>query len=99
MTPLRAFFTISESVLIAMPSATGSAQDAAGFGGPGATSTRHIRQLPATDKAFVITEARNLNAGHLAGLQDGDPGGDFDLGAVNRYVWHRRSPTPRPARA
>ncbi len=49
MTPSRAFFTIGVSVRIVWPSAAGSAQLACGLGGPGATSTRHMRQLPAID--------------------------------------------------
>jgi hypothetical protein len=50
ITPSRAFFTISLSVRMVWPSAAGSAQLACGFGGPGETSTRHMRQLPAMDK-------------------------------------------------
>ena len=49
MTPSRAFFTLSDSVLITMPSAAGIAQLAIGFGAR-SMSTRHIRQLPAIDK-------------------------------------------------
>jgi hypothetical protein len=49
ITPWRAFFTIGESVLITMLSATGMAQLAIGFGAF-SCSTRHIRQLPATDR-------------------------------------------------
>ena len=47
ITPWRAFLTIGVSVKISMPSAAGRAQLACGFGGPGFTSTRHMRQLPA----------------------------------------------------
>jgi hypothetical protein len=47
ITPSRAFFTIGVSVRIVWPSVAGKAQLACGFGGPGATSTRHMRQLPA----------------------------------------------------
>ncbi len=55
ITPSRAFLTIGELVLTrgGWPSGPGRrsltciAQDAAGFGGPPTTSTRHIRQLPA----------------------------------------------------
>jgi hypothetical protein len=43
ITPSRAFFTIGVSVRMVWPSAAGRAQLACGFGGPGATSTRHIR--------------------------------------------------------
>jgi hypothetical protein len=49
ITPSRAFLTIGVSVRIAWPSAAGRAQLACGFGRPGATSTRHMRQLPAID--------------------------------------------------
>ncbi len=48
MTPLRALVAIGESVLITMPSAAGIAHDAIGFG-DFSISTRHMRQLPATD--------------------------------------------------
>jgi hypothetical protein len=47
ITPSRAFFTIGELVKISCLSAAGNAHEACGFGGPGFTSTRHIRQLPA----------------------------------------------------
>ena len=47
ITPSRALRTISLSVRISCPSAAGSAQLACGLGGPGFTSTRHMRQLPA----------------------------------------------------
>ena len=47
ITPWRAFFTICVSVKISMFSAAGRAHEACGFGGPGFTSTRHMRQLPA----------------------------------------------------
>jgi len=49
ITPSRAFLTISLSVRISWPSVAGSAQEACGLGGPGFTSTRHMRQLPAID--------------------------------------------------
>ena len=57
ITPSRAFLTIGEVGLDLrrLPlrpgrmSFTCIAQDAAGFGGPPTTSTRHIRQLPAID--------------------------------------------------
>ncbi len=49
ITPSRAFLTIGVSVKISCPSAAGRAHDACGFGGPGFTSTRHMRQLPAID--------------------------------------------------
>ena len=49
ITPSRAFFTIGVLVKISWPSAAGRAQEACGFGGPGFTSTRHMRQLPAID--------------------------------------------------
>ena len=49
ITPSRAFLTIGVIVMISWPSAAGSAQLACGLGGPGFTSTRHIRQLPAID--------------------------------------------------
>ena len=48
ITPSRAFFTMGELVKISWFSAAGSAQEAWGLGGPGFTSTRHMRQLPAT---------------------------------------------------
>ena len=55
ITPSRAFFTIGVLVLTCggcpsgpgLRSRTCIAHDAAGFGGPPTTSTRHIRQLPA----------------------------------------------------
>ena len=47
ITPSRAVLTIGLSVRITWLSAAGSAQEACGFGGPGETSTRHMRQLPA----------------------------------------------------
>src|SRR3954466_11734880 len=50
LTPSRAFLTIALSVRIVWPSAAGKAQLACGLGGPGATSTRHMRQLPAIDR-------------------------------------------------
>ena len=46
MTPLRAFMAFSDWVRTTLPSVTGIAQDAIGFG-DFSTSTRHIRQLPA----------------------------------------------------
>ena len=57
ITPSRAFFTIGEVVFTCggCPSGPGRrsftciAHDAAGFGGPPTTSTRHIRQFPAID--------------------------------------------------
>ncbi len=49
ITPSRAFLTIGVSVRIVCPSAAGKAQLACGLGGPGATSTRHMRQLPAIE--------------------------------------------------
>ncbi len=49
ITPLRAFCTIGVVVKISCLSAMGSAQLACGLGGPGFTSTRHMRQLPAID--------------------------------------------------
>ena len=48
ITPWRAFFTPGVSVWMTIPSATGMAQDAMGFG-ERSISTRHMRQLPATD--------------------------------------------------
>ena len=48
ITPSRAFLAFSERVRTIMPSATGMAQDATGFGAF-STSTRHMRQLPAID--------------------------------------------------
>ena len=48
MTPLRALRTLSVSVRMTMPSPTGMAHDAMGFG-ERSISTRHIRQLPAID--------------------------------------------------
>src|SRR4029450_11542 len=58
--PSRAFFTVSESVMMVggVPSRAGlrsftlMAQEATGFGMP-ATSIRHIRQLPAIDSRDV----------------------------------------------
>ena len=50
ITPSRAFFTIGVLVKISWLSAAGRAQEAWGLGGPGFTSTRHIRQLPAMDR-------------------------------------------------
>ena len=55
-TPSRAFFTVSELVMMvgSVPSREGRksltlmAQEATGFGMP-ATSTRHMRQLPAME--------------------------------------------------
>ena len=49
MTPLRALRTPSVSVRITMPSPTGMAQEAIGLGAR-SISTRHMRQLPATDR-------------------------------------------------
>ena len=57
ITPSRAFLTMGELVRTwggapALPgrrSRTCMAQEAAGFGGPPTTSTRHMRQLPAID--------------------------------------------------
>ena len=49
ITPSRAFFTMGVLVKISCLSAAGSAQLAWGLGGPGFTSTRHMRQLPAMD--------------------------------------------------
>ena len=54
ITPSRAFFTMGDFVLMTggapgRRSRTCIAQEAAGFGGPPTTSTRHIRQLPAID--------------------------------------------------
>ena len=48
MTPSLAFRTSSVLVLTCIPGPAGMAQDATGLGAL-ATSTRHIRQLPATD--------------------------------------------------
>ena len=50
ITPLRAFSTIGVLVKISCLSAIGSAQLACGLGGPGFTSTRHMRQLPAMER-------------------------------------------------
>ncbi len=47
ITPSRAFWVLAERVETTILSAAGNAHDACGFGGPGDTSTRHIRQLPA----------------------------------------------------
>ena len=44
----RAFRTIGLSVFTTMPSPTGKAQEATGFGAF-STSTRHMRQLAATE--------------------------------------------------
>jgi hypothetical protein len=63
------------------PSAAGSAQLACGLGGPGATSTRHMRQLPAM-QPLVIAEARDFLARQLARLQHGRALRDFDFEAV-----------------
>jgi hypothetical protein len=49
MTPSLAFFTIGVSVHTFIPGMTGTAQDAMGLG-LFSTSTRHMRQLPATDR-------------------------------------------------
>ena len=49
MMPSRAFFTIGVVVKTSWFSAAGSAHEAWGLGGPGFTSTRHMRQLPAID--------------------------------------------------
>src|SRR3546814_8572275 len=46
-TLFRSFLTISVCVKISWFSAAGSAHEACGLGGPGFTSTRHMRQLPA----------------------------------------------------
>jgi hypothetical protein len=56
-TPSRAFFTVSESVMMVggvpsregLRSLTAMAQEATGFG-IWATSTRHMRQLPAMER-------------------------------------------------
>ncbi len=58
ITPSRAFFTIGDLVKMTggspfgpgRRSRTDMAQEAAGFGGPPFTSTRHMRQLPAIDR-------------------------------------------------
>ena len=58
MTPSRAFFTMGDVVEITGGSPLGPgrrsrtpmAQDACGLGGPPFTSTRHMRQLPATER-------------------------------------------------
>ena len=50
ITPLRAFCVIGLDVSTSILSPAGMAQDAAGFGGPGRISTRHMRQLPAIDR-------------------------------------------------
>ena len=49
ITPSRAFLTMGVLVKISWLSAAGRAQEACGLGGPGFTSTRHMRQLPAMD--------------------------------------------------
>ncbi len=57
MTPSRAFLTIGDLVKTSggapfgpgRRSLTAMAQEACGLGGPPFTSTRHMRQLPATD--------------------------------------------------
>ena len=49
ITPSRAFLTIARVGADRLAVGGGSAQLACGLGGPGATSTRHIRQLPAID--------------------------------------------------
>ena len=51
ITPSRAFFTRSVSVLISMLGISGIAHDATGLGAL-VTSTRHIRQLPAMDSRW-----------------------------------------------
>ena len=58
MTPSRAFRTIGDLVKTSggallgpgRRSLTAMAQEAWGLGGPPFTSTRHMRQLPATDR-------------------------------------------------
>ena len=49
MTPWRAFLTAGVSVIITMPSPAGMAQEAIGLGAR-SISTRHMRQLPATER-------------------------------------------------
>ena len=49
MTPSRARLTSGVSVRITMPSPAGIAHDAIGLGDL-SISTRHMRQLPATDR-------------------------------------------------
>jgi hypothetical protein len=49
MTPWRALRTVGVSVRMTMPSPTGMAHEAMGLGAR-SISTRHMRQLPATDK-------------------------------------------------
>ena len=46
MTPWRALIAVGDWVWMTLPSATGIAQEATGFG-DFSTSTKHIRQLPA----------------------------------------------------
>lgn len=49
ITPSRAFLTMGELVKIFIPGAAGIAHAATGFGAF-SISTRHMRQLPATDR-------------------------------------------------
>jgi hypothetical protein len=49
ITPSRAFLTIGCRCGFPGLRLAGSAHDACGLGGPGFTSTRHMRQLPAMD--------------------------------------------------
>ncbi len=106
ITPSRAFLTIGELVFTTgdWPSGPGRrsltciAQEATGFGGPPTTSTRHIRQLPAMRQTLVIAEARHLDAGHFAGLEERHRPIHLDLVAVDDDLFQVAHVKPfRPA--
>ena len=99
ITPSRAFLTIAVSVRIVWPSAAGSAQLACGLGGPGATSTRHMRQLPAMLQPLVIAEARDFLPRKLARLQHGRALRDLELDAVDGDLRHCTILASLPLRA
>ena len=85
ITPSRAFFTIGERVLMTfgLPSLLGGrsltpmAQEAIGLGMPGHLDQAHAA-VAGDRQALVVAEARDLDAGLLAGLDQRDAVLDLD---------------------
>ena len=74
-----------------MPSATGIAQDAIGFGRPLYFDQAHAA-IAGDRQSLVIAEMRDLDPGMFAGLQDRGARRHFDLAAVDGQLRHLRQP-------
>ncbi len=82
MVALCAATAFGDLVNTFMPSVTGVAQAGIGFGAF-STSTRHMRQLAATDELVVITEAGNVDLRRVGDLHD-----HLALARLQRYAVH-----------